>query len=188
MSAMPSKTYYPATPNLARWLLIGLLAGAVSVLVFHQGAVALMNALELTERAPYSMQPTQPFGVPQLWSLTFWGGVWGVLFAALLRRFDGVPLVAASLVLGAVLPTLVAWFLVAPLKGQPVAAGFVPMAMAFGVIVNAAWGLGTGLGLALFGRRRPVERRLAGANRRRAERRRLERTLPPEGWRSQPQG
>jgi hypothetical protein len=178
MSAIRSTTYYPATPNPARWILIGFLAGAVSVLVFHQGAVALMNALELTERAPYAMQPTQPFGLPQLWSLAFWGGVWGVLFAALLRRLDGAPLVAAALVLGAVLPTLVAWFLVAPLKGQPVAAGFAPMAMAFGVIVNAAWGLGTGLGLALFGRRRPVERRHA-TDRRRAERRRLERSLAP---------
>jgi len=37
------------------------------------------------------------------------------------------------------------------MKGQPIAAGFAPMAMAIGPIVNAAWGLGTGLGLALFG-------------------------------------
>jgi hypothetical protein len=169
-STKSSVTYYPAAPNLARWLTIGFLAGAVSVLVFHQGAVALMNALEMTERAPYAMQPTQPFGLPQVWSLTLWGGVWGVLFAALLRRCDGAALVVTSLLLGAVLPTLVAWFVVAPLKGQPVAAGFVPMAMAFGIIVNAAWGLGTGLGLALFGRRRPVERR-AGADRRRMDRR-----------------
>lgn len=172
MSTIRSTTYYPATPNLARWLIVGFLAGAVSVLIFHQGAIALLNAFELTERTPFSMQATQPWGVPQLWSLTFWGGVWGVLFAALLRRYDGAGLVAASLLLGAVLPTLVAWFLVAPLKGQPMAAGFVPMAMAMGVIVNAAWGLGTGLGLAVFGRRRPVERRHLGKDRRRTERRR----------------
>jgi hypothetical protein len=171
MSTIPSTTYYPATPNPGRWLAAGFLAGAISVLVFHQGALGLLNVLGLTERAAFSMQPTEPFGVPQLWSLVFWGGVWGVLFAALLRRLDGAPLVAASLVLGAVLPTLVAWFLVAPLKGQPIAAGFAPMAMALGVILNAAWGLGTGLGLVLFGRKRPSERRHA-INRRRAERRR----------------
>jgi hypothetical protein len=98
-----------------------------------------------------------------------------VLFAALLRRLDGAPLVAAALVLGAVLPTLVAWFVVAPLKGQPMAAGFVPMAMALGVIANGAWGLGTGLGLALFRRerreherRRASDRRKAGGERRQA--------------------
>jgi hypothetical protein len=172
MSTISSRTYYPVTPSPARWITIGFIAGAVAVLIFHQGAVALLGALGMTERVPYTMQATHPFGVPQLWSLTFWGGVWGVLFAALLTRLDGWRLVIASLFLGAVLPTIVAWFLVAPLKGQAVAAGFVPMGMAFGVIVNAAWGLGTGIGLALFGRRRTAERRHAGADRRRLERRR----------------
>jgi hypothetical protein len=37
------------------------------------------------------------------------------------------------------------------MKGQPMAAGFAPMAMLVGPIVNAAWGLGTGIGLVLFG-------------------------------------
>jgi hypothetical protein len=124
------------------------------------------------------MQPTEPFGLPQLLSLALWGGVWGVLFAALLRRLDGAALVLSSALLGAVLPTLVAWFVVATIKGQPVAAGFEPVAMAFGVIVNAAWGLGTGLGLALLGRRRPVERR-AGADRRRIDRRRAQAAMGP---------
>jgi hypothetical protein len=173
MSTLHSTTYSPVTSSLTRWIVVGFIAGAVAVLIFHQGAVVLLNALELTERAPYSMQPTQPYGVPQVWSLAFWGGVWGALFAVLLRRLDGARLVAASLVLGAVLPTIVAWFVVAPLKSQPVAAGLVPMAMAFGVIVNAAWGLGTGLGLALFGRStRATERRRATVDRRRTEERR----------------
>ncbi|HYM41367.1 MAG TPA: hypothetical protein VET46_01250 [Steroidobacteraceae bacterium] len=47
-----------------------------------------------------------------------------------------------------------AWFVVASLKGQPIAAGGAPIAMAVALIVNAAWGLGTGLGLYLFDRRR----------------------------------
>ena len=178
MRDTPSTTYYPATPSLARWLTIGFIAGAVSVLVFHQGAVALMHAFGLTERMPFSMQPTEPFGLPQVLSLALWGGAWGVLFAALLRRTDGAALVFSSTLLGAVLPTLVAWFVVAPLKGQPIGAGFAPMAMLFGVIVNAAWGLGTGLGLALFGRRRPVERR-AGKDRRRVDRRRERAAMNP---------
>jgi hypothetical protein len=168
MSTIPSTNYYPVTPGLVRWIVVGFLAGAAAVLIFHQGAVMLLNMLELTERAPYSMQPTQPYGVPQLWSLAFWGGVWGVIFAALLKRLDGARLIIASLLLGAVLPTLVAWFLVAPLKNQPLAAGLVPMAMAFGVIVNGAWGLGTGLGLALFARDRSAERRNATEDRRKA--------------------
>ena len=91
--------------------------------------------------------------MPLLWSLAFWGGVWGIVLAATLARLDGARLIVAATVFGAVAPTLVAWFVVAPLKGQPAAAGWIPAAMAIGPIVNGAWGLGTGIGLYLFGRR-----------------------------------
>lgn len=137
--------------SLPRWLLVGFLAGGVAVLVFHQGAVGLLNALQVIPRSPYSMQPTVPLGIPQLWSITFWGAVWGVVLALTLVRLRGARLVTAAVVFGALFPTLVAWFIVAPLKGQPMAAGGVPSAMWIGPFVNAAWGLGTGLGLALFG-------------------------------------
>lgn len=140
--------------SLPRWIVAGFVSGAVSVLVFHQGAAEILHAVGLTPRAPWSMAPTAPWGVPQVWSLAFWGGVWGIAFAALLARLDRARLVVASTILGAVLPTLVAWFVVAPLKGQPPAAGWVPAAMMIGPIVNAAWGFGTGVGLALFGRAR----------------------------------
>ena len=146
--------HYPSSSELSRWVIAGFISGAVSVLIFHQGAVALLHALEWTARAPYSMAPTKPWGIPQLWSIAFWGGIWGVLLAVSLARLDRLPLVCAALVFGAVLPTLVAWFVVAPLKGQPMAAGGVPTRMLVGVIVNGVWGLGTGIGLALFGRAR----------------------------------
>jgi hypothetical protein len=138
----------------ARWLLVGFISGAIAVLAFHQGAAALLHALALTPRAPYSMNATVPFGIPQLWSIAFWGGAWGVVLAAVLARLDGAGFLIAATLFGAILPTLVAWFVVAPLKGQPMAAGFMPAAMLIGPIVNAAWGLGTGLGLALFRHRR----------------------------------
>lgn len=149
--------HYPARSELPRWILVGVVSGAVSVLVFHQGLAALLHALEVTARAPYSLQPTRPFGVPVLWSIVFWGGVWGAVLAATLGRLDGARLLLAALVFGAIFPTLVAWFAVAPLKGQPMAAGFAPLGMAVGLMVNGAWGLGTGIGLALFGRSRTHE-------------------------------
>lgn len=133
--------------SLASWLVVGFVCGAISVLVFHQAAAAVLHALGLTPRVPYSTAATAPLGMPQIWSIAFWGGVWGVLLAAALARLQGAALIIAATVFGAILPTLVAWFIVAPLKGQPMAAGFVPAAMLIGPIVNAAWGLGTGLGL-----------------------------------------
>jgi hypothetical protein len=154
MSSHQALHGYPLRAELPRWVVVGFIAGAVAVLLFHQGAAALLHAFDLTPRAPFSMQPTRPFGVPQLASIAFWGGVWGAVLAASFARLDGARLVVAATIFGAILPTLVAWFVVAPLKGQPVAGGFAPAAMMIGPIVNGAWGLGTGLGLALFGRSR----------------------------------
>jgi hypothetical protein len=151
---------YPAAGELPRWVLAGFIAGALSVLVFHQGVFALLHALELAPRAPYSLAPTAPLGIPALWSITFWGGVWGALLAASLARLHGVRLVAAAVLFGALLPTLVALLVVAPLKGQPVVTGIVPLVILIGLLVNGAWGLGTGIGLALFGRTH-VDRRQA---------------------------
>ena len=98
------------------------------------------------------MHATQPLGLPQLWSLVFWGAVWGVALAAALRRLDGASLVLAATVFGAILPSLVAWTIVASLKGQPLFAGGAPKGLLVGLLVNAAWGLGTGIGLAVLGR------------------------------------
>jgi hypothetical protein len=145
------------------WWISAFLCGGAAVLVLHQGTLAALYLAGFTALPPYSLAPTAPWGVPQLWSLAFWGGAWGIVLAAALRRLTGGGLVFASLVFGAIFPTLVAWFIVAPLKGQPMAAGFVPAAMAIGPIVNAAWGLGTGVGLALFGR---ADRRRRVADRR----------------------
>lgn len=127
-------------------LLLGFLAGALSVLIFHQGMLALLHVLGLTPGAPYSMEPTRPLGVPQVLSLAFWGGLWGIVLAFLLARSRaGRSYWIAALAFGAILPTLVAWFVVAPLKEQPLAAGGQPSAMLTGVLVNAAWGLGAAL-------------------------------------------
>jgi hypothetical protein len=47
--------------------------------------------------------------------------------------------------------SLVAWFVVAPLKGLPVAGGGRPAAIATGLLVNGAWGGGTALLRQAFG-------------------------------------
>jgi hypothetical protein len=147
--------------NLGRWIVVGFLSGAVSVLLCHQVIAALLHAVGITPRVPYSLQPTHPLGVAQVWSLVFWGGVWGVLLAMALRRYADGALVIAAAIFGAILPSLVAWTVVAALKGQPLFAGGAPKALAVGLLVNAAWGLGTGIGLALFGRRGRLKMRAA---------------------------
>src|SRR4051812_12108204 len=99
-------------------ILKAFVAGFVSVLVFHQGAVAVLYGLGLTQRAPFALTPTAPLGVPQVVSSAFWGGVWGVALWPLVRRLaPRMGFWVAAIVLGATGPSLVAWFIVAPLKG-----------------------------------------------------------------------
>lgn len=143
-----------ATPGgaSARLLVLGFVCGFVAVLLFHQGMLALLNAAGVTDRGPFPTRPTEPFGVPQIASAAFWGGVWGVIFALVQRRFPrGAAYWLLSLLFGAVLLTLVAWLVVMPLKGEGAAVPERGAALT-GLLVNGAWGVGTALLLRAAGR------------------------------------
>jgi hypothetical protein len=130
-----------------RWFL----AGALAVPLFHQVVLALFHAAKWTTRAPFSFEPVKPFGVPQLVSLSFWGGLWGILLGLILVRMRPPrPFWTVAILFGAIAPTLVAAFVVAPLKGLP-AGGDAKLAI-IGLSVNAAWGLGTAALYKLFDR------------------------------------
>jgi hypothetical protein len=133
-----------------RHLAYGFIAGFISVLVFHQLMLALLHAGGVTPATPYAARPVPPFGLPQVLSSAFWGGVWGVVFALVEPRFPrGAGYWIAAFLFGALALSLVAWFIVAPLKAAPVAGGWQPAAMATALLVNGAWGLGTALLLRL---------------------------------------
>jgi hypothetical protein len=100
------------------------------------------------------MAPTAPFGVPQVLSLAFWGGVWGIPLWLAVRRKRGTNHWLAALAFGAVLPSLVAWFVVLPLKGQPVAGGWKPSLLLLGLLLNGAWGIGTAILMRFAGGRK----------------------------------
>lgn len=127
------------------------LAGFLATLLFHQPALWVLKLIGLTERGPYALDPTQPFGVPAVISLAFWGGLWGVPLWLIIRNRSGAGLWVTAGLFGAIAPTLVAAFVAAPLKGQPIPSGW--SAAATGLLVNAAWGLGTAAFLVLLGRR-----------------------------------
>jgi hypothetical protein len=121
-----------------RWFI----AGALAVPLFHQIVLLILNATGWVSRKPFALTPTKPFGIPQVISLSFWGGVWGVLLGLVLVRVTSrASYWLIAIVFGAIAPTLVAIVVVAPLKGQPVHAD--AKMIAIGMLVNAAWGLGT---------------------------------------------
>jgi hypothetical protein len=132
---------------------LGFLAAASSVLVFHQGVWIMLWAFGVVPAPPFPVRPVPPFGVPQIISLCFWGGVYGLLYGLLAPRLARAPTLLLGLGLG-LCAALVSWFLVAPLKGLPMAAGWVPQRMAISVLINGAWGIGTVLFLNLLLARR----------------------------------
>src|SRR5690348_11547240 len=146
----------PMTPTR---LVVGFVAGFVSVLTFQSGLIAILHAAGALPFAPWRMTPVPPLGVPQSLSAAFWGGLWGVAYALLEPRLSArLGWWPGGLVFGAVLPVLVLWFVVLPLKGQPVGGGFAsPSRVLLTVVIHAAFGLGTAvifrLGLRLAGRR-----------------------------------
>jgi hypothetical protein len=126
---------------------LGFIAGAISVLTFHQGMIELFHLARAAGPA-WSAQPVPPFGVPRIADLCFWGGVWGVAFGLLTPRFTW-PLWTCGILLGFA-AALVGMFVVAPMKGLPVAAGWMPVNIARSLLINGFWGLGVGLILPLL--------------------------------------
>jgi hypothetical protein len=135
---------------MIRRILLGFVAGFVATLVFHQIALWILHYFHYIDRTPWSMTPVKPWGVPAVISLAFWGGVWGAIMIAILAKSRNLLL--ASTLFGAVLPTLAAAFIVAPLKHQPVPHS--GKLLVIGLIVNGAWGLGTALIYRLLSGRR----------------------------------
>jgi hypothetical protein len=140
-----------------RRALLGFAAAVVSVLTFHQGTWAILHAAGLMPPAPFPTRPVPPSGVPQVASLCFWGGLYGAAFGLALPRLPRAPTWLLGLGLG-LLAALVGWFVVAPLRGQPMAGGFVPARMLVSVLINGAWGIGVGLILPLLLGRRTAAR------------------------------
>jgi len=137
----------------ARRVVLSWVAGFLATLLFHQPALWILHQAGITPRSPYSMTPMPPFGVPSVISLAFWGGVWGIIMIPAIARIrsEGAYWLAA-IAFGAILPTLVAVLVVAPLKHMAVP--HTTSNLVLGLTVNGAWGLGTALLFRLFARSR----------------------------------
>lgn len=131
---------------MIRLVLIGFLAGVLAVLTFHQGTIGVMNAMGLLPNGPFRTNAVGPLGVPAFVNAAFWGGIWGVaIVLAISRIYEHRMRVVAAMLIGAVGATAVGWFVVAPIKGLPVAQGWNPSAMWRGPVINGMFGLGVGI-------------------------------------------
>ena len=116
-------------------------AGFISVLVFHQGLLAILHMVA-NAPAPYDFTATEPLHVPHVISAAFWGGIWALLLWPLIRPNSSWRYWVVALVLGALGPSLVALLIVFPLKGMPFAANWDPKIWVGAFLLNGAWGIG----------------------------------------------
>ena len=117
--------------NWTRTAIVGFIAGALSVLIFHQLGFWIANELGYARAPLYNLRPVPPWGVPTIGA------------ACLVPRLPG----ALSGVLGwvlfaAIIVTLVNWFIVFPIKGAPLGGGFRMPGLVVVPLVYALWGFG----------------------------------------------
>lgn len=138
-------------------LAIAFAAGFLAVPLCHQVMAAVLHAAGILPNAPWSIAPVPPFGVPQILSISFFGGLWGIVLRFVLGRFGGRGarrLLVAAVFSGIAL-TLVAFLVVFPLKGiSP--ASLPPAAPLIGFVLNAVWGIGAMLMMDVAERRLSV--------------------------------
>jgi hypothetical protein len=127
-------------------LILAFVAGFLATLIFHQGVLGLLYLAGRVAVTPWNMTPVPPLGVPAVLSLAFWGGLWGILLWALIRSRRGAAFWGLAIVLGALLPSLVAWFVVFPIKGIALN----PAMIVGALLLNGAWGLGVALYMRLM--------------------------------------
>jgi hypothetical protein len=164
-----------ASTSLATRIFAGFIAGALAVLIFHQGMYVLMQTFGLPLRgAPYRMTPSplwpELFGlfkmaavsVPGIVHQSIWGGLWGILFAFLIDRMPGGPAIVKGFLFGMIFPMLIgSWLLVPLVKGGTMFAGafakdgFNVLALRNGFLLNGvAFGIGLGILYPLLSRRK----------------------------------
>lgn len=126
-----------------RTIIVGFIAGFLSVLIFHQLGFHIANELGFGRSVIYNMRPVPPFGVPLILSAAFWGGLWGIVGAFIVPRLpvwlDGPT---GWILFAGVVVTLVNWFIVLPIKGAPIGNGFKLPGVIVVPLVYAFWGMG----------------------------------------------
>jgi hypothetical protein len=127
-------------------------AGFAATLIFHQGLLAVLHLAGLAPFAPWNFTPVPPLGIPAVISLAFWGGLWGIVLWWLIRNATAARYWLRALLIGALAPSLIAWFVVMPLKGMGPAGGFDPRIIMGALLLNGAWGLGVAACMRLWPR------------------------------------
>ena len=131
-------------PSLLKLSLIGFIAGFFATILFHQEFLEFLFQLHIIPKKPFSMTPTAPFGVPSFISLSFFGGIWGIVGVLIFRKYiEQKKFWLFLTVFGGIFPPLVAILVVFPAKHMDVNSMLSLKFILMMLLVNAIWGFGT---------------------------------------------
>jgi hypothetical protein len=137
-------------------LLFGFVAGALSVVVFHQGMVLLLWLLSQTPNFPWNLKGSVgPMGIPVLVNQMFWGGLWGIGFAALGHMIPIAQTALRGAVFGLLGPFLLGGGVLVPLLKQTGQFFWTWPAPRYliGGLIGASFGMGVALIMGLLAKR-----------------------------------
>lgn len=125
-----------------RTVIVGFVAGALSVLIFHQFGFWLSTELGYTRSVIYNMRGVPPWGVPTIVSSAFWGGLWGIVAAFLVPRLPGVlGGVLGWILFAGIIVAIVNWTVVLPIKSGRFNMPGLPIIVVL-PLVYGLWGFG----------------------------------------------
>jgi len=126
--------------RISNRIFLGSVAGALSVLLFHQTSLQILYWLGVAPQAAFRLAHVPPFNMPMVVSLTFWGAVYGAVFGLLKPHLPG-RIYWYGLPLG-LCAMLLSWFIFLPLKGVPIAFGGASGPMLRSAMAYLLWGVG----------------------------------------------
>jgi hypothetical protein len=136
--------------------LLGFVAGALAVLVFHQGMVLILHLMKQVPNFPWNMSTFRggPIPIPVIVNQMFWGGLWGIGFAVL----GGLIPIAHNILRGVVYGLLSSFLLgngilVPFFKKTPYFWNFDPTRMLISALIAGAFGAGIAVFYRLLTRR-----------------------------------
>jgi hypothetical protein len=134
--------------HLPTRIFLGCIAGAISVLVFHQTTLQLFFWSGLASQAAFRVANVPHFHAPMVVSITFWGAVYGGIFGLLAPRLPRPILIKA--LLASLFAMSMSWFVVRPLAGHPMAFDWQAASMLRSAAACFMWGIGITLILPLL--------------------------------------
>lgn len=130
-----------------------LLAGAISILTFHQGMLALLYIGRLSGTRPWALHAAWPLGWPSVLTVAAFGAVLALPLWAIIRHHANAGHWLRAIVFGALLGSAFELLALAPLRGQAFAAGLDARIWVHVILLYGAWGLGLAALMQGLGRR-----------------------------------